>query len=286
MSLSIIVPAFNEELSIKKILQELYQTLQNSSIDNFELLVVNDGSSDNTEQEITDSGIPCRLISHKVNRGYGASLKTGLRHARYETIAITDADGTYPNDKIPGMYEYYKNNQLDMLVGSRTGESVAYPFIKKIPKFFIVALANYIANSKIPDINSGLRIFDKEIALKFFNLYPEGFSFTITITMSMLCRGYAVEYIPIDYFHRQGKSKISPIKDTLGFFSLLSRIAVFFNPLKFFLPFVGLLTMISIVVLIRDVFINVNLSQSAVLFPILTVLIFFMGLIADMISKK
>ena len=286
MSLSVIVPAFNEEMSIRKTLQELEQTLKNSLIGDFELLVVNDGSSDRTDQEIAESGIVCRLINHKFNRGYGASLKTGLRHAKYEIIAITDADGTYPNYKIVEMYEYYQKNQLDMLIGSRTGEYVVYPFIKRIPKFFIVALANYITNSKIQDINSGLRIFDKDIALKFFNLYPDGFSFTITITMSMLCKGYTVEYVPIDYFHRQGKSKISPIKDTLGFFSLLSKIAVFFNPLKFFLPFVGVLTLISIAFLIRDVFINVNLSQSAVLFPILTVLIFFMGLIADMISKK
>lgn len=284
--LSIIVPVFNEEMAIRKTLIDLQETLHHSEIQTYEILVVNDGSADHTAQEIQEANISCQVIMHKTNKGYGASIKTGLRQASYNTIAITDADGTYPNEKIPDMYAYYKHHHLDMLVGARTGKYVSYPFIKKIPKFFISALANYIADTEIPDINSGLRIFDKEIALQFFTLYPNGFSFTITITMGMLCSGYEVDYFPINYFDRQGKSKISPIKDTLGFFSLLSRITVFFNPLKFFLPFVGILALISVGVFIRDVFIAFDLSQSAVLFPILTVLIFFMGLIADMISKK
>jgi glycosyltransferase involved in cell wall biosynthesis len=285
-SISIIIPVFNEESAIRHTLTTLQHTLRNSAIEAFEILVVNDGSSDNTAREIRESKVPCRVITHTRNKGYGASIKTGLRHAAYNTIGITDADGTYPHEKLPEMYAQYTQRQLDMLVGSRTGEHVAYPFIKKIPKFFIIALANYIADTKIPDINSGLRIFDKHIALQFFNIYPNGFSFTITITMGMLCRGYEVAYFPIDYYARQGKSKISPIKDTAGFFRLLGRIAVFFNPLKFFLPFVAFLTLISIGVFIRDIFIAFNLSQSAVLFPILAILVFFMGMIADMIARK
>lgn len=284
--LSIIIPVYNEETAIRKTLNDLQAILLESGIGPYEILVVDDGSSDHSAREIRNAEVPCRLLAHKTNRGYGAALKTGLRQAVYDAIAITDADQTYPNDKIPEMYASYRQQQLDMLVGSRTGRHVTYPFIKKIPKFFIVALANYIAGTKIPDINSGLRIFDKEIALKFFNLYPAGFSFTITITMSLLCRGYDVDYLAIDYFARTGTSKIAPVKDTLEFFSLLSKIAVFFNPLKFFMPFVGFLALISVGAFIRDVFIAFNLSQSAVLFPILTVLIFFMGLIADMISKK
>lgn len=284
--LSVIIPVYNEEDAIRKTLIDLQETLLHSAIQAHEILVVNDGSSDRTAREIRAANIPCQIITHKSNKGYGASIKTGLRRASYRTIAITDADDTYPNEKIPEMYAYYREQQLDMLVGARTGKNVNYPFIKKIPKFFIIALANYITGTKIPDINSGLRIFDKQIALKFFHLYPEGFSFTITITMSMLCRGYDVDYVAIDYFARTGVSKISPIKDTLEFFSLLSKIAVFFNPLKFFMPFVGFLALISLAFMIKDVFIVHNLSQSSVLFPILTVLIFFMGLIADMISKK
>ncbi|MBD3308955.1 glycosyltransferase [candidate division KSB3 bacterium] len=286
VSLSVIIPVFNEEIIVQKTLIDLYNILINSHIEEFEIIVVDDGSYDNTAREISTSKIPCTVLTHQENRGYGAALKTGLRHANYATIAITDADGTYPNEKIPEMYTYYQERTLDMLVGSRTGKEVSYPFLRKIPKFVIIRMANYIADTTIPDINSGLRIFDKEIALQFFNLYPNGFSFTITITMAMLCRGYDVEYMAINYLVRTGVSKISPIKDTLEFFNLLSKIAIFFDPMKFFMPFVCLLTLISLIFLIKDIFIVHNLSQSSVLFPILTVLIFSMGLIADMISKK
>jgi glycosyltransferase involved in cell wall biosynthesis len=282
----VIIPVYNEENIIGATLRSLYNILQESKIQNFEIIVLNDGSSDNTAKEIASSKVSCHTITHKTNKGYGASIKTGLRHAQYEHIVIIDADGTYPYDRIPEMFEYYQKNVLDMLVGARIGENVTYPFLKRIPKFFLTKLANYISNTKIPDLNSGLRIFKKEIALQFFSLYPNGFSFTTTITMTMLCRGYDVEYFPIDYFPRTGKSKISPLKDTLGFFQLLSQIAVFFNPLKFFLPFVGFLACISFVFIIKDVFFLRDLSQSTVLFPILTGLVFFMGLIADMISKK
>lgn len=281
-NLTILVPVYNEEKSIRNTIDTLKKIIDQK---NWEIITVNDGSTDETTNILSAiSGI--KVINHRINKGYGASLKTGLRHAKYNNVCITDADNTYPNDRIPELYEKYLEDNLDMLVGARNGANVKYSFIRKIPKFFIIKLANYISGRKIPDINSGLRIFKKDIALRFFNLYPSGFSFTTTITMAFLCRDYDVEYISIDYFDREGTSKISPVKDTVGFFNLLSKIAVFYNPMKFFLPFVGLLTVISFAAIYRDIFLNQNLSQSSVLFPVLAVLIFFMGLIADMISKK
>lgn len=284
IELSIIIPIYNEEKSITATIDEIKKTLTNAGIRG-EIIAVNDGSTDGSLQLLKRiEGIT--VVSHSQNKGYGASLKTGIRMARAPAVCITDADGTYPNHMIPALFTTYRNNNLDMVVGSRTGKNVSYPFIKKIPKFFLIKLSNYIANADIPDINSGLRIFSRDVALLFFNLYPDGFSFTTTITMALMCRGYDVEYVPIDYYERTGESKIAPIKDTAGFFNLLCKIAVFFNPMKFFLPFVAVLALISSIFLIRDVFFLQNLSQSAVLFPILTVMIFLMGLIADMISKK
>ena len=283
-NLSIIIPIYNEEKSINKTIDKIQQTFRNTDI-SIEIITINDGSSDNS-LKILEQSEGIKIISHKKNKGYGSSLKTGIRHATYNNICITDADGTYPNEMIPFLFDMFLSNKLDMVVGARNGENVNYPLIKKIPKFFIKRLANYISGTKIPDINSGLRIFNKDVALNFFYLYPNGFSFTTTITMAMICRGYDVEYFPIDYYFREGKSKISPIKDTIGFFNLLSKIAVFFNPMKFFMPIVCLLGIISVGFIFRDVFYTFNLSQSAVLFPILTILFFFIGLMADMISKK
>ena len=282
--LSVVVPVFNEEDSIIETFEGLLEILSKLN-DNFEIIAVNDGSSDTTAALLSSMhGI--NVMTHSVNKGYGAALKTGIRSSQYDTICITDADGTYPNDRIIDLYETYVARQLDMVVGERTGENVTYSKIRKIPKFFIIALANYICDSKIKDINSGLRIFNKEIALKFFNLYPNGFSFTTTITMSMISKGYDVEFVPINYYHRDGKSKISPIKDTLRFFQLINRVAFYFNPLKIFMPVVYVMFTLSAVFLYRDVFVLHDLTQSSVLFPILTVNTMLLGLLADMISKK
>ena len=177
--LTVIVPVYNEVDSIKTAFDVIHSKLKETTIP-FEIVAVNDGSSDGSA-ELLNELKEIHVIHHKVNKGYGAALKTGLRHAKYETICITDADGTYPTGIIPKLYSYYADNELDMVVASRTGENVSYPFLKKIPKYAIVKLANYISNTKIPDINSGLRIFNKSLALKYFHLYPNGFSFTTTI---------------------------------------------------------------------------------------------------------
>ena len=282
--LSIIIPIYNEEKSIRSTIESIHTYLENVDF-MYEIIAVNDGSSDNSLDQLNLLQ-NIVIINHKSNKGYGASLKTGLRNAKYENICITDADGTYPNDRIPDLFKTLNQNRLDMVVGSRTGLNVKYPFIKKVPKYFIIKTSNYISNSKIPDINSGLRIFKKDIALKFFHLYPNGFSFTTTITMSMLCGGYDVEYVPIDYYVREGKSKIKPFKDTIGFFKLLLKIALYFNPFKFFTPIILIFTLLSILVLIRDIFVLNDLTQSGVFFPVFTFLFLILGLLADLIIKR
>jgi len=283
-SLSIIIPVYNEETIISETIDSLRIQL-NKVVKDYEIICVNDGSNDSTAS-ILEKTSDIVIINHNRNRGYGASLKSGLRVAKYKNVLIIDADGTYPVSYLPELISVYSKNNLDMVIGSRTGAKTTYPFIKKVPKYFIRKYANYITGKNTGDFNSGFRIFNKEIAMRFFDLYPDGFSFTTTITVSMLCKGYYVEYIPVDYFKRVGKSKISPFKDTINFFRLLTRLAIFFRPMKLFMPVVLILLSISIVFIIRDVFILKDLTQSSVLFPILTTLFFLMGLMADMIARK
>ncbi len=286
IGISILIPVYNEENVIQQTIAEIDDAIKKSNISEYEIIAINDGSSDNTWQRLQSCPTECKLLNHKRNRGYGASLKTGLRKAKYSTIVITDADGTYPNLKIPELVNYYHKNSLDMLIGARTGSNVSYPFIKKVPKFFIKGLASYISGIKIPDINSGLRVFNKEVAMNFYHLYPNGFSFTTTITMGMLCDEYEVEFYAIDYFERVGKSKIKPIKDTINFFKLLLRIAIYFNPFKFFTPLIFILGLVSCGFLYKDIFIHQNLTQSSILFPLATLFLFTIGLIADLIIKR
>ena len=282
--LTVIVPIYNEEKSIHKTFENLKNVLTQNNI-TFEIIAVNDGSNDGSGGEL-EKIKDIVVINHKHNKGYGASIKTGLRHAKYDTICITDADGTYPNQRIPELFDYFSENDFDMVVASRTGQNVSYSFIKKIPKYIITRLANYISNTRIPDINSGLRIFKKQPAMKYFHLYPNGFSFTTTITLSMLCGEYEVEYVAVDYFKRQGKSKIKPIKDTVGFFRLLLTMSLYFNPFKFFAPIIITFAIISIGVLIRDVFYLGDLTQSGFFFPVFTLLFFSIALLADLIIKR
>jgi len=241
-AITIIVPAFNEENGIKSVLSELVKCLIDSDLEH-EVIVVNDGSCDNTGS-IASSISGVKIIEHKKNRGYGASLKTGIRHAKYDIICITDADGTYPNKRIPELLEYLIDGDFDMVVGARKLKDSS--LIRRPAKWTIRKLAEHMTDETIPDFNSGLRLFKKNIAKTFFGLLPNGFSFTTTITLAMLNNGYLVGFVPINYFQRIGDSKIHPIKDTYNFVILVLRISLYFRPLKIFIPMSLLLLLLSV----------------------------------------
>ena len=280
-AVSIIIPAFNEEDGIGEVLDSIRQTIDQNGIKG-EIIVVDDGSTDRTAEVVTSRNV--RLVQHEANRGYGATLKTGIRHAEYDLMLITDADGTYPVEAIPVLLAEMKN--CDMAVGARTGAYVKIPFLRRPAKRILQILANYLAQKKIPDLNSGLRVFRREIAERFFDLFPEGFSFTITITMAALTSNYRVKFLPINYYRRKGKSTIRPARDFMGFLSLIVRMTVYFNPLRVFLPASLILFLIGIVKAIID-FINHNYFGVGSAIAILTaVQILGLGLLADLTIRR
>lgn len=279
MKISVLIPAYNEEESIQDTVKRVKKTLPES-----EVIVINDGSTDRTGK-ILEKIEGIKVITNYYNLGYGASLKKGLREASGEWVAITDADGTYPIEDLPKLLKSVPS--VDMAVGSRTGKNVHIPFFRKPAKWMIGVLANFMSGKKIPDLNSGLRVFSKQKALEFIKLYPSGFSFTTTITLAFLTNDYTIEYLPIDYFKRKGKSTISPIKDFVGFITLIFRIILNFKPLKFFLA-PGILFMLAgIGYGVWQVF---SLPQGLGEFPVLLFItglqIILMGFIADAVSKK
>jgi len=281
---SVIVPVYNEGDGIKATINQLLDVMQQWKAE-CEIIAVDDGSTDGTDAILATHKDIVHL-KHRRNRGYGAAIKTGLRHAQYETIVIIDADGTYPISIIPLLLRRMEENNNDMVVGDRTGKNVDYPIMRRIPKFVISKVANYIVGRRISDINSGLRVFKKDIAMDYFHLYPNGFSFTTTLTMAMACGDYEIEYVPVGYSKRSGKSKIDPIKDTINFFALLLRMSMYFRPFKFFGPIIWIFFFCSVGVLYRDIFLIQDLTQSSVIFPLGTVLFFSLGLLADLIIKR
>jgi glycosyltransferase involved in cell wall biosynthesis len=280
-AVSILIPAFNEQEGIAEVLGSIQEMMKAHGVEG-EVIVIDDGSTDQTAEVVKACGV--RLVQHDINRGYGATLKTGIRHAKYDLMLITDADGTYPVEAIPELLAAVE--KCDMAVGARTGEHVKIPLLRRPAKWMLQKLANYLAQKKIPDLNSGLRVFRRELAERFYDLFPEGFSFTITITMAALTSNYQVRFLPINYYRRKGKSTIRPARDFMGFISLIVRMTVYFNPLRVFLPASLLLFLIGFVKAIID-FINHNTFGVGAAIAILTaVQILGLGLLADLTIRR
>jgi glycosyltransferase involved in cell wall biosynthesis len=245
----------------------------------FELIVVDDGSSDRTAELSEAAG--AQVLRLPENRGYGAALKAGIARAKHEIIVITDADGTYPAESIPVLLENL--GEYDMVVGARIGANVAIPLVRRPAKWFLRRLASYLAGRAIPDLNSGLRVMRKSLVKRFEHLLPSGFSFTTTITLASLCSGALVRYSPIDYHERIGESKIRPAH-AAEFLLLILRTIVYFNPLKVFLPIGGIFFLGGLVKFIYDVYIG-NFSETALLGFLGAAILWAVGLLSDQMSR-
>lgn len=280
LSVSILIPAYNEEGAIEATVAAI--SAQRAFFKDLEIVVINDGSSDRTS-EIARK-LPVTLIEHPVNRGYGAALKTGLQHSKHDYILIADADGTYPLEEIPNLCAMAPD--FDMVVGARTGKIVQIPLLRRPGKWIITRLAEYLSRQKIPDLNSGLRVFRKEVALRFLTLYPDGFSFTTTITLAMLTNHYRVKFVPINYLKRIGKSSIHPIRDFTNFTILIIRICAFFRPLNVFVPPALLLILAGIIKGIIDYTSDSHLGLLSITLALTGVQMLFIGLLADLIDHR
>ncbi len=281
IKISVVVPVYNEEDSIENTIRKIKEVMKENNYE-YEIIVINDGSDDSS-QKILEKIRDIRLINNSNNSGYGASLKEGIENSKYDYILITDADSTYPIKDIPELIKYSDN--FDMVVGARTNTKNISLF-KKIAKFIITKLSNYLAKRKIPDINSGFRIFRKDLALKFFHLFPDGFSFTTTITLALLTNNYRVKYVPIQSFKRKGKSKIKS-SDFFAFLELILRMMIYFKPLRilslvsFFLFLIGVGVFLYGLLFLENV---LDITMTVIFLSSLQ--IFILGLIADLIIRR
>ena len=234
---SIVIPAYNEQGAIGGVVQQLRDVFEAAGLVH-EILVVDDGSSDATAAEAAAAG--ATVVEHPQNRGYGSSLKTGILRARYDLIAITDADGTYPAERLPELIALC--DRFHMAVGARTGKYHRGTLMKRSGRYFFRLLSEFAAGQRIPDINSGMRVFRRRDMLPFFPLICSGFSFTTTTTLVYLLNDLCVQHVPIDYQCRQGHSKVNYFRDTLRALQIIVEAILRYNPIKIFLllalPFV------------------------------------------------
>lgn len=285
ISYSIIIACYNEEKAIAQTIESLFDPSRGNS--NFEVIVVNDGSTDTTcdiLQRLKSQYPNVTVVEHAQNQGYGASLKTGIRKARSQFIAITDADGTYPNERLPELVAACSD--YDMVVGARTAEGAGLSKLREFPKSFLRRWMMYIARQDIPDINSGMRVFRKSVIEQFFGILPDGFSFTVTITLAMLTNYRPTLFVPITYKSRIGQSKIRPVRDTFQFITLILRTGTYFAPLRVFMPVVAMLGILLTASLLYDILELGNLTDKTVILFVFFLNAGMFTLLADMIDKR
>jgi len=284
MKISILLPAYNEEHAIGKVLDDIKNAMEKTEYsDNYEILVIDDNSRDKTAEISESKG--ARVIRRKINGGSGASRKTGIIEAKGEIIAMLDADDTYSAEDIPKMLNFFP--EYDQVNGARDSEQGAMKFLRVPAKWTICKIASFLSGVKIPDLNTGLKAFKKDLMIKYMWVIPDGFSCVTTMTLAFLCNGHNVKYIPTKYKKRMGKSKFHPVKDTYKYLQTVLRIIIYFNPFKIFFPISLSLIFLAFLILFYSIFYMPNIMDITVLVLFITSLqIFSLGIIAELIVKN
>ena len=280
---SIVIPTFNEENCIVKVIDDIHKAMKSTSY-LYEIIVVDDCSTDSTLEKLkTRSTV--RVIKHQSRRGSGAARRAGIKETKGEIVVMIDGDDTYPANEISKLLRYFP--EYDQVNGARTSESGSHKQIRSFAKWIIRNLACLLTNQKIPDLNTGLKAFKRSIALKYLWALPDGFSCVSSITLSFLCNGHSVKYVPIEYFpRRKSESKFHPIKDTYMYLVTVIRMITYFQPMKVFLPPSILLFFLGIVKTLIDYRMIQRMQLSDVVIFMASFVIFCLGVLADLIVAQ
>ncbi len=271
---TVIIPAYNEEKGLGVALPALTAAARERG---WEIIVIDDGSTDGTASVAESHG--ARVIRHPDNKGYGAALKTGIRNASNDLVVMMDSDGQHDSSRIEELLSHM--DRYDMAVGARwrmTG-------IRAPGKKILSIVANFLAGVKIPDLNSGLRAFRRDTIKSFLHFCPNSFSFTTTITLAYLREGYSIKYVPIEVERRVGRaSTVKFFRDGYKTFLLIVRVIVLFNPLKVFMPVSLALFALGTIFTIYGIAVYGRAPNVGVLTILSSIILFFMGVLADQIS--
>ncbi len=281
--ISIVIPAYNEGGAIVGTIAALRDTVERAGLESVEILVVDDGSSDETAAFAESEG--ARVIRHPINVGYGRALKSGIQAARHDTIVIMDADLTYPAEAIPRLLEEYRKG-FDMVVGARRGAHVNTTPFKGPLRRLLKAMVEFVAERPIPDVNSGLRVFSKATIEGYLKHLCDTFSFTTSLTLAYMLTGRFVGYLPIAYHERVGRTKVRMLWDSLRTLQYIAQAVIYYNPLKLFVLVSGLFVVFSLVSFLVGAITTIAAFYYFGIIGILMAFIMFgIGLLADLLRQ-
>jgi glycosyltransferase involved in cell wall biosynthesis len=280
--ISVVIPAVNEADAVGEVVRRV-RGIMDGVGEPYEVIVVDDGSEDDTAARAQEAG--ATVLRHPQNAGYGAGLKTGIACARFDRIVITDADGTYPVERIPDLVA--ESDRFDMVVGQRTGKYYRESWYKEPARIGLGKLCEWVTGTSIPDVNSGFRLFRTALARQYFHVISQGFSFTTTITLAALSNGYFVKYVPIDYYKRVGKSKVRLRRDIPRTTQIILQAIAYYNPIKLFLSFALACLALALVCWAGYAFTrSLPLGVAAALWSVSVVHFIALGLLADLIRVR
>ncbi len=274
---SVVIPAFNEETGIGPLLDKMRSM---GLLEKYEVIVVDDGSTDKTAEIVLQ--FPVKLIKHNVNKGYGASLKTGIRRATCDKVLTLDSDGQHDPSYLDTMSMML--DDAEMVIGERNLASHQVSN-RKSGKWVIRKTGEFLVEQPLPDFNSGLRGFRKDLITNLLHIMPNGFSFSTTSTLAFLKEGYTIATFPIYVSERVGRnSSVKFFKDGSKTMLLLFRIIMYFNPLKVFFPASLIFTIIGILWAFIGYLVYERIPNSSIILTTLGMFLFFFGLLADQIA--
>jgi len=290
LDVTVVLPCYNEQDHVVMEIERITAAMDSSPF-SYELLVIDDKSTDNTLAVLLDAKprFPrMRVTAFQRNGGSGTARRIGTADARGSIVVWTDADMTYPNERIPEFVHYLeKNPHVDQVVGARTSERGTYKYLRVPAKWTIRKVAEGLSATKIPDLNSGLRAFRREVALPYLRLLPPGFSCVTTITMAFLSNQHTVEYLPIEYAKRSGKSKFHFVRDAYRYILQVLRMVMYFNPIKVLMPLAMVLFALGATKAIVDVFrYSFRVTTNATLLIVTGLIIGAVALLADLIVRS
>lgn len=281
--ISVVVPAYNEQHAIEPTVRAIQAVLPDPRLGGGTVIVVDDGSSDDTAQVAAQVG--ATVVRHPHNLGYGRALKSGIAAATADTIVIVDADGTYPIPEIPALVERFHQG-YDMVVGARSGKAFRESALKSALRYVLKSLVEFTAGRRVPDVNSGLRVFSRQTVMPYFAHLCDTFSFTTSLTLAYMMTGRFVAYVPVAYVERVGETKVRLFRDALRTLQYIIQAIAYYNPIKLFLLLIVATVLVTALAMLAAIPSGAAMIVLIATVGVLTSIVLFgLGLVADVLRQ-